>query len=270
MIKLKKRINKLRRILDSKRRGLRCGSDFIVGGMATMPSRKATFEISFKSIIRQVDRLYLYLDGFDEVPEIVRNDQRVVAILSKDQPGLYANGKFLGLELESRRCMYASFDDDIQYSYNYIACLRQALAEHKDHAVVGLHGTRLIRPFVGYYRSRKFHGTYHSALNSAKQVDILGTGAVLFQSNILNLDVTEWPKVSMADLGLALEAAKTDIPLISIARKRFTTYSLAINQTDSLIVARKKDSTLQNKLGEELVELRSRNSSGDKVGEVVS
>lgn len=266
-MKIRKRINLIRRFLDSKRRALRCSDDYVVGGMATMPTRKTTFERSFKSVMRQVDRLYLYLDGFDEVPELVRNDQRVVVILSKDEPGLHANGKFLGLKLESRKCLYATFDDDIQYSRSYIACLRQALAEQNDHAVVGLHGTRLARPFVGYYQNRRFHGTYHSPLGSAMQVDVLGTGAVMFPSDILDFDVTGWPKVSMADLGLALTAAKAGIPLISVARRGFTTYSLASKQPDSLLVARKKDSSLQDELGKELVEWRdhSHSESGSQV-----
>src|SRR5262245_39723919 len=60
----------------------------IVAGMATMPSRASTFPVAFRSIVQQVDRLYLYLDGHQEVPEIARNDPRVIPIFSRDEPKL--------------------------------------------------------------------------------------------------------------------------------------------------------------------------------------
>jgi len=51
----------------------------IVAGMATVPSRAATLPMAFRSIIRQVDRLCLYLDGHQGVPEVARNDTRVIS-----------------------------------------------------------------------------------------------------------------------------------------------------------------------------------------------
>jgi Ca2+-binding RTX toxin-like protein len=71
------------------RRWLRSPSKrFVVAGIATSPSRAASFPTAFRSIVRQVDRLYLYLDGHSEVPEPARNDPRVVPILWSEVPGL--------------------------------------------------------------------------------------------------------------------------------------------------------------------------------------
>jgi hypothetical protein len=100
-----------------------------IAGMATMASRKATFPLAFLSIIDQVDRLYLYLDGHEVVPELVRDDPRVVSIFAHEQPSLGSNGKLLGLLYELEPCLYVSVDDDIAYSPNYVSHLaRERLA----------------------------------------------------------------------------------------------------------------------------------------------
>ena len=114
--------------LGLRRNGRRCGSDRIVAGMATMPTREKTFRPAFQSIIRQVDHLYLYLDGFETIPDIVKDHPRVTATLARQEEGLHANGKFLGLVYEQQPCLYVSVDDDIYYPHNFVARLRARLA----------------------------------------------------------------------------------------------------------------------------------------------
>ena len=75
--------HRLLRFIDSRRAAARWGDDFVVAGMATMPSRAATFPLAFASLIRQVDRLYLYLDGHAECPAPARGDPRVVPPLQR-------------------------------------------------------------------------------------------------------------------------------------------------------------------------------------------
>lgn len=228
----------------------------IVAGMATMPSRIKSFNRAFKSLIRQVDRLYLYLDGHETLPEIVRGESKVVPIFAHEFPGLHANGKLLGLVLEPQPCLYFCADDDLYFPRRVIGDLRLALARYEDKAIVGFHGNLLARPLLRYYQGGRLSGSYQSALGADEQVDTLGTGAVLFSPQQLHFDVRDWPRVSMADLGLALEAARVGLPLISIARRRHSLISLGSRQADSLYVARQRDDTLQTRLGQILLELR--------------
>jgi hypothetical protein len=65
--------------------GRRIGDKRIVAGLATMPSRAASFPVAFRSIVHQVDRLYLYLDGHQEVPEVARSDRRVIPIFRRTE-----------------------------------------------------------------------------------------------------------------------------------------------------------------------------------------
>lgn len=243
---------------DAKMSGQRLEGERVVAGMATMPSRERTFSASFSSIIRQVDRLYLYLDGHETVPEIAQNNPRVVPIFAHEYPGLHANGKLLGLVLEQEPCLYACLDDDLHFSRNYIVNLRRALSRYDDAAVVGLHGTILARPLMDYYVDRIGQGNYARKWSEDSKVDLLGTGAALFSSSAVNVDVREWPRVSMTDLGLAIAAAKANLPMYSIGREQNLTFSLDRNQTDSLLQSRLKDSSRQTALGRELIDLRDR------------
>lgn len=231
-------------------------ADFIVAGMATMPSRLKSFHKAYKSLIRQVDRLYLYLDGHQTLPEIVKGEPKVIPIFADQFPGLHANGKLLGLVLEEKPCLYICADDDLYFPRGVIGKLRHVLAQYDDAAIIGLHGDTLARPLKRYFEGGSMSGTYQSALSADEPVDVLGTGAVIFSRQQLQFDVRDWPLVSMSDLGLALEAARVGLPMISMARRRHTLISLGSRQADSLYVARQRDDSYQTRLGRILLELK--------------
>jgi hypothetical protein len=234
----------------------RRSSDSIVAGMATMPSRSATFPYALRSILRQVDRVYLYLDGHTDIPDVVRGNPRIVITRSQDVPGLRANGKMLGLAREDRACLYVAVDDDIYYPRNFIASLRRALAAFGDTAVVGYHGSILARPLVRYNADRAVF-PYTTALDESRPVDVLGTGAVMFSSRALRFDVRSWPFTNMVDLGLAIEAARANVPMICIARKRKSVLMLDGIQRDSIFAALKRDDSRQTELARQLLQLRA-------------
>ena len=244
------------RFIDSRHAPARRGDDLVVAGMATMPSRAATFPFAFASLIRQVDRLYLYLDGHAECPAPARGDPRVVPIFAREMPSLHANGKLLGLALERMPCLYVSADDDIHYAHDFVAALRHGLSAYDDAAVVGLHGSVLARPLVRFDLDRTIV-PYSAALKVSRPVDVLGTGAVMFSSRTLRFDVREWPFTNMVDLGLALEAGKRRVPLIALARRRKSVWTLAGDQPDSIHAALKRDDTRQTALAHELLRVRA-------------
>lgn len=232
--------------------------DVVIAGMATMPTRKDSFIIAFNSLIRQVDHLYLYLDHFSDPPEIAANNPKVTMIYSQDFPGLHANGKLMGLRQHKGDFIYVCADDDIYFPHDYIVNMRKALQRHHDRAIVGLHGNMLARPFKNYFKNRKLVAHYNSVLKNDREVDLLGSGAIMFKSGLLDIDVTKWPPVSMTDLGIALAAAEKHIPCVCISRKKPFVRTIKQNQTDSLYKKRKKDSKFQSELGERLVILRDR------------
>jgi len=223
----------------------------IVAGMATMPSRAHTFPTAFRSVIDQVDRLYLYLDGHDAVPPAARNDPRVVPIFSRDVPGLHGNGKFLGLTMETGRCLYLGIDDDIAYPSSYVRRMSKALAACRGSAVVGYHGSLLLEPFTSYAKSRKTIW-FAGALPEARYVDVLGTGTVMFDTGILRFDMRTWPHVNMLDLYFALEAAAANLALICLPRRRRYLRALEEQQSDSIYARLLRDDSVETALAIEL------------------
>lgn len=228
----------------------------IVAGMATMPSRAATFPMAFRSIVHQVDRLYLYLDGHEEVPKVVRNDVRVIPIFSHEEPRLGTAAKFLGLIREPETCLYVGVDDDIEYPPSYVAKLHARLKAHGYRAVVGVNGAVLNRPFTSYLRNRTYFA-FHKSLQCEQAVDILGTGTMMFDTAVFRFDVRRWPQLNMSDLNVAVEAAKCGLPMICIARKKNFLFRLAVNQPDSAYRALTKDDSRHTSRALELLALQA-------------
>jgi hypothetical protein len=248
--------NELFRFFGRDRIASRKPGERIVAGMATLEARKETFSLALPTVMGQVDRLYLYLDGYREVPEFVRGDPRIAAVLSHDLPNLHANGKLLGLALEPGDFLYVSVDDDFSYSPRFVDHLRTGLSRYDDRAVVGYHGVMLRRPLTGYNRD-KTTIPYTSRPLEDRTVDAIGTGAAMFRSSHLRFDVRTWPHTNMVDLGLAVEAARMKLPMISLARRKRYLRPIANEQPDSIAVRLRRDDSRQTALARELLRLKS-------------
>lgn len=242
-------------MLDRMGRTERHGDNHIVAGMATMPSRMETFPTALKSVMRQVDRLYLYLDGHEKVPDFVLADDRIVPILSRDAPGLRGNGKYLGMLMEEQRGIYLGVDDDIYYGRNFATRLASTLARYDGRAVVGLHGGILKPDMTSYFTDRQvLH--FKDALPNDVFVDVLGSGVSAIDTRVLHFDITTWPRVNMIDLSLASEAAKLGLPMICVKRPKRTTIALALRQNDSVVGALIRDDREQTELARALRAVR--------------
>jgi hypothetical protein len=226
----------------------------IVAGMATMPSRVDSFPAAFRSVVGQVDRLYLYLDGHDAVPPEAKGDPRVIPVFAEAFPGLRGNGKFIGLTLETNDCLYLGIDDDIVYPRDYASRTRKALAACDGPAVVGYHGSVLLDPFVSYVKSREVFW-FAAALPKRRSVDVLGTGTVMFDTRTLRFDVRNWQHANMLDLYFALEAAAANVALICLPRPRGYLRVIEDRQSDSIYAKLLQDDSIETKLA---IELRER------------
>jgi hypothetical protein len=236
----------------------------IVAGMATMPSRAATFPMAFRSIIHQVDRLYLYLDGHQELPEVARNDTRVIPIFSHEEPKLGTAAKFLGLIREPETCLYVGVDDDIKYPPNYVAKLHARIKAHGYRVIVGVHGAVLNRPLTSYLSNRTVFN-FANSLQCEQAVDVLGTGTMMFDTVVFRFDVRRWPQLNMSDLNVAVEAAKSGLPMICVARKKYFLFPLARNQSDSAWRALQKDDSRHTSRALELLALKAAGLKRERV-----
>ena len=219
--------------------------------MATMPLRTETFPSAFRSIIDQVDRLYLFLDGHEEIPEPARDDPRVVVIFSCDEPDVGSAGKFLGALREEEPCLYVCVDDDILYPPDFVSLLARELNANGSAAVVGVHGILLHEELRSYNTNRDvIH--FGDALPSRRVVDALGTGTLMFNTGVLKFDPRHWPQKNKTDLQFAIEAAKSSLPMVCVERPGKFLRPLQENQADSIYASSLKEGSERTILALEL------------------
>lgn len=227
----------------------------VIGGMATMPSRQHTLTRSLPSILRQVDALYLYLDGHSATPRFVAEYPKIVAIPSDRYPGLRGAGKFLALIHEHESGVFASFDDDIHYPYNYVQSLLEGLERHGRECLVGYHGSLLPEEMKSFEADRHVI-FFEEQLADCQHVHVLGTGTTAFWLDTLRFDPRSWQHQNMSDLQLALEAAKQGLPMVCLKRKERFLKSLDMVQEDSIYAALLEDDTVQTELAQKLLSAR--------------
>jgi hypothetical protein len=222
-----------------------------VAGMATMPSRADTAPRAIESIVRQVSRLWLFLDRFESAPAYATHE-RIRLLRSHEWGDLRANGKLLGLVCETERCTFFAVDDDVEYPADYCDTLEEHLARYGGRAAVGVHAAVLSPTVTSYARDMTVMHR-RGELESAREVDLLGTDSVAFDSSILQFDVREWSDVNMVDLAFARTARARGVPLVAIPRARDWIDPLAERQPDSIWVGVLRDDAPQTKRAQELL-----------------
>lgn len=224
--------------------------------MATMPSRAESFARALPAVAPQVDRLYLYLDGFAQVPELVRAYPNVVPLLAQEHGDLHAAGRFLPLARLERRCVFVIFDDDIVYPPNYVAEIVEGLAAHAGRALVAYHGNVFRPPFRSYVRDRHCYH-FSQALDHHTPVHCVGAGTAAFDSAHLCFDPAAWPRVAGNDLMLAIEAERRGLPQIMLPRAKGWLKAIGEIQPDSVYAAMLVNDRAPSAMMRELLAMRA-------------
>jgi hypothetical protein len=189
-----------------------------IGGLASIPSRADTLPRVLAGIVPQVERLHLFLHGYDAIPEAARHSRIVPVLAPRDTPWRMS-GRLYGLVAEPAACLYFTFDDDILYPADYVDRLAEALVRHEGNAVVGFHAHNYRRPYASYIRDRQgFAFTKRKLFES--RVDELGAGTLGFVSSRLPMDPRRWKYGDMDDIMICQEAERAGLKRITLARRR--------------------------------------------------
>jgi hypothetical protein len=212
-----------------------------IGGMASIPTRAGDLGAVLAEILPQVDRLHLFLHGYEHLPEAARHPKIIPTLAPREHP-YRASGKFHGLAQEVAPCLYFGLDDDILYRAGYVARLVRGLIRYRGRAVVGLHGVRYRSPEASFRTHRRSY-MFERGLALDHAVDILGAGTVAFVSTQLPLNPPAWPHGDMDDLMLAMEAERRHLPRVALGRPPRSIVAVATNQPDSLWQSALRDDT---------------------------
>jgi hypothetical protein len=202
----------------------------IIGGMATMPSRKENLREVLISILKNVDILFIYLDKYSYVPKFL-NEFHKIRIIENQNIGV--TGKYLGLQIYRKSCIFFGFDDDIIYPDNYVDYLISALSKEKFKAIVGVHGLNIKIPFSSYVKDKlSYH--FEGKLDKSKYVDILGSGTIAFHSNFYTPNINSWTMKNMDDLQIMRECIEQNLQRICISRPKNFLKAISKSQPDSI------------------------------------
>ena len=189
----------------------RAGSP-VLASLASVPTRERQLEKVVERLLPQVDRVGVFLNGYERVPDFLVDDRIAVAV-SQVHGDLGDAGKFHWAE----QCTgyVATCDDDMEYPTDYVAHLIDGIERYERRAAVGFHGATLHEPLVDYYRSRHlFH--FSQRLASDTQVHVLGTGVAGYHASTWHLRTADFPRPDMADIYMGLAAQDRNVPLMCL------------------------------------------------------
>ncbi|MEZ2219249.1 FkbM family methyltransferase [Rhizobium sp. RCC_161_2] len=191
----------------------------IIAGMATVAGNEIALRATVMSLLPQVDRLYVYLNGFTEAPRFIAEHPKIRHFIDTDGSRYGDAGKFWGLE-QVEDAIYVTCDDDIIYPDDFVARMVGELAQLRGQAVVSVHGSIILQPSRGYYKERGravFH--YERSLMRRRRVHVAATGTGAFHSSVVKMTLADFRHRNMADIWLAEYLHRQGIPAYAVPRK---------------------------------------------------
>lgn len=222
----------------------------VIASLCSIPERQELLKVVLESLAPQVDKIYLYLDRYEEVPEFVSKLGTEVTVFSSDvHPGLRDNGKFLALSELSGEFYYFTADDDIEYPADYVNSMLKKLNEYDNKVVVGVHGVIVGDHSESYFDGRRKVFRFDKRQEKDVFVNNLGTGTTAFHSRLVpDLNVDFFERSGMADLYLSLFCKKMNVPMVCVQRPDDWLIELSPDNPTSLFHEFRRDDSAQARI----------------------
>ena len=214
----------------------------IIGGVATVPQREATFRQMLASVAPQVDQLHVYLSGFvGFLKGLPLNCTQHKVEVSGDLLG--DAGKFMGLlEAYQVEGYYLTFDDDLLYPGDYVEAMIAGIERYGQEVVCSFHGRKFDNlPIKNYYRDATSRYYCLRDVHEDVLVDVLGTGCLGFHTSALELSMEDFPSRNMADVHMAVALVLQDVPAVCLKHAGGWIQHLPIDHAKSIYNQHKDD-----------------------------
>jgi FkbM family methyltransferase len=222
-------------------------------GIAAIPTRVKALKETINSLLPQADKIGVYLNGWETIPDYLIND-KIVLVKSQDEADIGDIGKFRWLA--EHKGYYFTCDDDIVYSDTHVSGIIEKIKEYKFQAVIGWHGSLILKDFKDYYspKSRRVLAFGSNRPNDTF-VHVLGTGTIGFHTSTINVDIDRFTKPNMADVFFAEIGQEQKIPFIIMKHGAKKMISIEEVQADSInkhskdnVASTKNTKSFQNEL----------------------
>mgnify|MGYP002711914506 CR=1 FL=1 len=191
------------------------GSDRVRIGIASMPGREAGLCRVLEILWPQADEIFVYLNGFEDVPRTLPSLPNVHYFTG---PDLGDRGKFFFLEGFSG--YYITCDDDIEYAPFHVQSIIDGIERYGRNAIVGWHGSIFKPNFEEFYnpKSRQVL-SFRTLRGKDTPVHLLGTGVCGFHTSSIDVVLEDFSYPNMADAFLAIKAKEQKVPMVVLAHE---------------------------------------------------
>lgn len=186
----------------------------VTASLANIPAREDMLRQVVASLLPQVDRLNVYLNGWDRVPEFL-NDPKIVVARSQDHGDRGDAGKFFWAD--DIQGYHYTCDDDLLYPPAYVAVLKAAIERTLRKAAVGFLGMRVRQPFVSSRESLRFI-PFDVRQTCDQYVHYLGTGVLAYHTSTLRVSRDDFPLPNMADIWFGVLLQAQQVPALCPSR----------------------------------------------------
>ena len=189
----------------------------ITASMSTVAWREPGLARVVASILPQVDRLNVFLQGYERAPSCLEHHKIVVVNGGADTVfGGSAKFRWLwdGLVADGYHFV---IDDDIEYPPDYVRYCIRKIEEYGRRVVVGFHGAIFNERMRRYFRDRRVWTLDHEC-DADRFVHILGTGTTAMHTSTLQLSRADFEQPNSGDLYLGIAAQKQQVPMLCLAR----------------------------------------------------
>jgi hypothetical protein len=184
-------------------------------GLASIPGRRESLAQVVTSLLPQVDRLGVFLNGYDDVPACL-DDPRIDVVRSQDEGDRGDAGKMWWSERAPG--YYLTCDDDLAYPPDYVTRTIEGIERYRRRAVVGWHGGIYTTPFVDHLRSRRLF-QYMKAVSRDTPVHYTGTGVTGWHVSTLRPTMGDFPVGNMGDTWLGELCRRLGVPRVVLAHR---------------------------------------------------
>lgn len=175
----------------------------VYGAIASIPQRVDSLESVVACILPQVDKLFVYLNGYQYVPGFIK-ESKIEYIL--DPVGRDAAATKLWW-LNKVNGYYFSLDDDIVYPSDYV---KKTIHEYESmgaRSVVSYHG-KLLRTFAIHpTQHRKKMLNFQHEVKENTCVHVIGTGVMMLDTRKISLPLYENARKYPKSIDLAVSIA---------------------------------------------------------------
>ncbi len=205
------------------------GRKQVTFNMATHPARIKSLERAVNSMLPFADRIRVYLNGYTEVPDFLKNNP--IILYEIGGPDIRAKGKFFWAG-KHRDEYYFSVDDDFLLTEEYVKGHLAALERYGNSVFVTSHAL-LLKPGAKTTLPKN-RMVYHKCLEDQPEDDwatIGGTGVMCFDLSRFTVPAECIVNDRLIDIGVALHLRRNNIPLL--VRKHLGSELIDIAGNDS-------------------------------------